>query len=108
MGPETLEACYKTLGLTPTATRTEIKHAYRTLVKRWHPDRFATDTDRQRQALEHFHAVTQAYTMLRAHRAAADLSPAHGGWWRQRVRALSWAARGAWCLGIGGLIVAGC
>ena len=95
MGPETLEACYKTLGLTPTATCTEIKHAYKTLVKRWHPDRFATDPDRQRQALEHFHAITHAYAMLQAHRAAADLSHAHGRWWRQGVRPLSWATRGA-------------
>ena len=42
MGPETLEACYQTLGLTPDAKYHEIKHAYRTLVKCWHPDRFAT------------------------------------------------------------------
>src|SRR2546426_6602669 len=99
MGPETLETYYTTLGLTPDAKCNEIKHAYRTLVKRWHPDRFATDTDRQRQALEHFHAVTHAYAMLRAHRASADLSHSHGDWWRQGAGALSWAARGAWCLG---------
>jgi DnaJ-class molecular chaperone len=30
MGPETLEACYQTLGLTPDAKYYEIKHAYRT------------------------------------------------------------------------------
>jgi len=108
MGPETLEACYTTLGLTPDATFNEIQHAYRILVKRCHPDRFATNTDRQRQALEHFHAVTHAYAMLRAHQASADLPRRHGGWWRQRVRALSWVGRGAWCLGIAGLIVAGC
>src|SRR4029453_19086493 len=107
MDPETLEACYQTLGLTPDAKFNEVKHAYRTLVKRWHPDRFATDVDQQRQALERFHAITQAYAMLQAHQAAADLSRLHGGWWRQRVRVLSWAGRGAWCLGIGGLIVLG-
>jgi hypothetical protein len=43
MRPETLEACYTTLGLTPDAKFNDIKHAYRTLVKRWHPDRFATE-----------------------------------------------------------------
>ena len=74
MDPETIEACYKTLRLTPDAKFNEIKHAYRTLVKHWHPDRFATDADRQRQALEHFHAITHAYAMLRAYRAAEDLS----------------------------------
>src|SRR5215813_4610000 len=108
MGPETLEAYYTTLGLNPDAKFNEIKHAYRTLVKRWHPDRFATNADQQRQALERFYAITHAYAMLRAHQAAADLPRLHGGWWRQRVRALSWVGRGAWCLGIGGLIVVGC
>jgi hypothetical protein len=46
--------------------------------------------------------------MLRAHQAAADPSRRSEGWWRQRVRALSWVGRVAWCLGIGGLIVVGC
>src|SRR5262245_62112677 len=108
MGPETLEACYTTLGLTPGAKFDEIQHAYRTLVKRWHPDRFATDADRQRQALEHFYAVTHAYAMLRTHQDTVGLSHPRGGWWRQRVCALSWIGRGAWGLGIGVLIVAGC
>jgi len=108
MGPETLAACYQTLGLTPDAKFNEIKHAYRTLVKRWHPDRFATDTAQQHQALERFHAITHAYALLRAHQAATDLSLLHGGWGCQRARALSWVGRGAWCLGIGGLVVAGC
>jgi hypothetical protein len=108
MDAETLVACYKTLGLTPDAQDNEVKHAYRTLVKRWHPDRFATDSDRQRQALERFHAITHAYTLLRAHQAAADLSRLHGSRWRQRVRALSGVGRGAWCLGLGGLIIVGC
>ena len=108
MGPEILDAGYKTLALTPDAKFNEIKHAYSTLVKRWHPDRFGTDADQQRQALERFHAITHAYTMLRAHQATADLAPWHGGWWRQRAHTLSWVGRGAWCLGIGGLIVVGC
>ena len=108
MGTETLEACYKALGLTPDAGLHEIKQAYRTLVKRWHPDRFAPDTDRQRQALEHFHAITHAYARLRAHQAAADLARSPRRWWRQHGRSVSWAARGAWYLGIGGLIAIGC
>lgn len=108
MEPVTLEACYKTLGLTSEAKFDEIKHAYRTLAKHWHPDRFATDADRQRQALEHFHAITHAYAMLRAYRVAADLSYAHGGWRRRGVRALAWVGRGARWLGLGGLIIIGC
>jgi len=107
MRPETLEACYQTLGLTPDATGDEIKHAYRTLVRRWHPDRFAADIDRQHQAVERFHAITQAYALLRAHRIAADLARPRERWWRQRVCALSRVGRGAWCLGIAGLVVVG-
>jgi hypothetical protein len=108
MTPETLEACYKTLGLTPEATFNELKHAYRTLVKHWHPDRFATDAARQRQALEHFHAITHAYTVLRTYRAAADLSYAHSDWLYQGVRALARIGRSAWWLGVSGLIILGC
>jgi hypothetical protein len=108
MDAETLAACYATLGLTPDAQCNEIKHAYRTLIKYWHPDRFATDPDRQRRALERFHDITYAYAMLRAHQDAADPSRLHGSWWRQQVRTLSWVGRGAWCLGLGGLIMVGC
>ena len=63
---------------------------------------------RQRQALEHFHAITHAYAMFRAYRAAADLSYAQGGWRCQGVRALAWVRRGARWLGLGGLIIIGC
>ena len=87
---EMLEACYKILRLTPDAKFNEMKYAYRTLVQRWHPGRFATDAARQRQTLEHVHAVTQAYAMFRAYRAVADLSYAQGGWRCQGVRALAW------------------
>lgn len=108
MKPETLEACYKTLRLTPDAKFDEIKHAYRALVKHWHPDRFATDADRQRQALEHFYAITHAYAMLRAYRTAEDLPYSHDSWWRQGLRTLAWVGRGTWWLGLGGLIIIGC
>jgi hypothetical protein len=107
MDPQTIEACYQTLGLTPEATFDEMKHAYRTLVKHWHPDRFATDADQQRQALEHFYAITHAYTMLRTYRVAVDLSSARGGWRRQGVRALAWVGRGTRWLGLGVLIIIG-
>ena len=107
MDPETLEACYTILQLTPEAKFHEIKHAYRTLVKHWHPDRFATDAAQQRQALEHFHAITQAYDRLRAHRAAENLSYAHAGWRCHGVRALARVGTGAWWLGLGGLIIIG-
>jgi hypothetical protein len=99
MSTETLEACYRTLGLAPDARFDEIKYAYRVLVKRWHPDRFAPDTDGQRQALERFYIITSAYETLRARQVAVDAT-------RQRV--ISWATRGMWYFGIGGLITIGC
>src|SRR2546422_760072 len=108
MSTETLETCYRTLGLAPNAGFDEVKYAYRILVKRWHPDRFATDTDRQRQALEHFYSITSAYETLRAHQAAVDVTPLHIRGRRQRRRVVSWATQGAWCLGLGGLITIGC
>src|SRR5512145_3445924 len=58
--------------------------------------------------MERFHNITYAYAMLRAHQAAADLSRLHRSRWRQQVRALSWVGSGAWCLGMGGLIIVGC
>jgi DnaJ domain len=106
MSTETLEACYRTLGLAPNAGFDEVKYAYRVLVKRWHPDRFASDTDRQRQALERFYSITSAYKMLRARQAAVDVTRLHAR--RRRQRIVSWATRGAWCLGIGGLITVAC
>src|ERR1044071_7444284 len=102
MSTETLEACYRTLGLAPEARFDEVKRAYRALVKRWHPDRFTTDTDRQRQALERFYMITSAYETLRARHAATDVTRPPAQRWRQRV--VSWAMRSAWWLGIGGLI----
>src|SRR6266446_1528178 len=108
MSTETLETCYRILGLAPNAGFDEVKYAYRVLVKRWHPDRFATDTERQRQALEHFYAISSAYETLRARQAAVDVTPPPARGWHQRRRVVSWATRGAWCLGLGGLITIGC
>ena len=39
---ELVRACAE-LGVTPSASLREAKRAYRKLVKRWHPDRFAND-----------------------------------------------------------------
>lgn len=37
---------YKILNIAPTATRTEIRNAYRALARRWHPDRFMEGPER--------------------------------------------------------------
>ena len=102
---DTHEACYTTLGLAPGATFAEVKRAYRTLVKRWHPDRFAAEAERQQQALEHFYAITSAYETLRALHAVSAGTPPPAPWWLQRVA--SWPGVGAVCLGVGTLVIVG-
>ncbi|BAY76771.1 dynamin family protein [Nostoc linckia NIES-25] len=55
---------YSILGLQPNAPLTEIKQAYRTLVKKWHPDLFVGKPQQQKQAQEKMHLVNEAYTIL--------------------------------------------
>jgi DnaJ domain len=54
------------LSLKPGATTTEIKEAYRDLVKVWHPDRFGNDV-RLRQKAEHqLKLINEAYRTLQS------------------------------------------
>ena len=85
MSTETLETCYRALGLAPDAGFDEVKYAYRVLVKRWHPDRFATDTDGQRQALEAFSYHYHAYETLRAHQSPETSHRPRRGWLQRGV-----------------------
>jgi Ca-activated chloride channel family protein len=74
---------YATLGITPTATVSEIKRAYRQLVRQYHPD--APDAPKSTALL--FRLVQEAYEVLsdpkkrakydqeRRHRLAAESSP---------------------------------
>ena len=65
-----IHACYKTLGLRPDASEEEAKHAYRKLVNRWHPDRFARDDALVRLAEEHLKLFNRAYAEVKKHQAA--------------------------------------
>ena len=51
---------YDILGVTIRADQKEIKKAYRTLSKRYHPDSNQGD----RRAAEHFHEIPEAYGCL--------------------------------------------
>ena len=62
-----LERWYRTLELEPGAPLEEIRRAYRTLVKRYHPDRYANDPAKYAAANEVVQRVTAAYDGLRAH-----------------------------------------
>ncbi|MFW9257995.1 dynamin family protein [Nostoc sp. CALU 546] len=55
---------YSILGLQTNASLAEVKQAYRTLVKKWHPDLFVNQPQLQKQAQEKMHLVNEAYTIL--------------------------------------------
>lgn len=55
---------YSILGLPANASQTEVKQAYRTLVKKWHPDLFVNQPQLLKQAQEKMHLVNDAYTIL--------------------------------------------
>lgn len=53
------------LGLDRSATKTEIKRAYRNLAKRWHPDRYANQPRLLSVAEEKIQQINQAYEILK-------------------------------------------
>lgn len=54
---------YKVLGVSETATQEEIRAAYLTLVKKYHPDKY-TDEKLKERAGEKLKEINQAYEML--------------------------------------------
>ena len=62
-------AAYQTLGVNPDATNEEVKTAYRSLVKKYHPDRYATQSEQaQKAAAEKFKQIQDAYEKIKAAR----------------------------------------
>jgi curved DNA-binding protein CbpA len=62
-----VEKYYKTLDLSTSATASEIRQAYRDLVKVWHPDRFANDIKLQKKAEEKLKEINVAYENIINH-----------------------------------------
>ena len=54
---------YKTLGVSKTAKDAEIKKAYRKLAKKWHPDRFRDEKEKEK-AERKFMKIAEAYETL--------------------------------------------
>ena len=60
---------YTALEIQPTATDDEIKKAYRTMAKKYHPDTVANlGEDVKRKATEKFRAINEAYNELKSQR----------------------------------------
>ena len=60
---------YKTLGLSSSATKAEIKIAYRKLAKKYHPDKLVTDDPALKKgAQEKFQEVQKAYEIIQKER----------------------------------------
>lgn len=66
---------YDVLGLRPGASAAEVKHAYRRLVRQWHPDRFTHDPRSQRVAEEKLKEINEAYGAVSGARPAPAYIP---------------------------------
>ncbi|MBD2194637.1 MULTISPECIES: dynamin family protein [Calothrix] len=55
---------YSILGLQPGVSINEVKQAYKSLVKKWHPDLFVNQPQLQKQAQEKMRLINEAYTIL--------------------------------------------
>jgi hypothetical protein len=55
---------YATLALNRGCSLSVVKRQYRSLVKRWHPDRFASDPVGARQAGEQLQAINRAFRIV--------------------------------------------
>ncbi|KYC43789.1 dynamin family protein [Scytonema hofmannii PCC 7110] len=61
---EKIQSAYTILGLQAGASQSEVKQAYRTLVKKWHPDLFVNKPQQQKQAQEKMRLINEAYALL--------------------------------------------
>lgn len=64
-----LASAYRTLEISPSATDSEVKSAFRRLVVKYHPDKYATATQQvQHEAEEKFKKINEAYQLIKKKR----------------------------------------
>lgn len=62
--PDELRSAYAVLGLQPGASLQKVKQQFKTLVRRWHPDRFANDPQGKVEANDRLRVINNAYDMI--------------------------------------------
>ena len=62
-----IQKYYCILNLKNNASLEELKTAYRQEVRKWHPDRFIEDKEKQREALNKIKAINEAYEILKVY-----------------------------------------
>ena len=70
---------FEVLALRPGATSSEIKEAYRDLVKVWHPDRFGNDGRLREKAEHQLKLINEAYRTLQSDRGVSGMYAAGSG-----------------------------
>ncbi|GEM_PF-4534797 len=71
-------AAYRVLGLKPGATPEQVKHAYRDLIKTWHPDRLTSDERLRSQAHTKAAELNAAYARVQEHLRNPPADPESG------------------------------
>ena len=70
-----LARAYATLGITPAASREDLRKRYKALVRQWHPDRFVSDPQGHAEATVRMRAINDAFRAVVAARAVPRFDP---------------------------------
>jgi hypothetical protein len=62
-----IRRAYAVLGLEPGASERQVRKSYRVLVKKWHPDRHASDPQGQAEAAQRMREINKAYDTILEH-----------------------------------------